>query len=259
MPDKNFALRGAEILQERSRAVLRQHHAAANRERRSSAGKTITIAVLAVGLAWSVYSNNRLAQVAYSRDTVYAVLQPNGEFISSTHYKDVAPAATQEQDVQIALWAYVQARDCYGSSSFIRQAYIAQAMSDDRVGRQVHNQFALTNPDAPQHTYGEHGIIVQCDVVDPPTPIGENNNQYLFRFRRWEDNGHIHPGDIAAAPIYTVTVAYRTGIYPDTDKRRAWLDRTTFNSPGVQVIDYPGAKPSNAQPVKVASQTAAEP
>jgi hypothetical protein len=28
--------------------------------------------------------------------------------------------------------------------------------------------------------------------------------------------------------------------------RRAWLDRTTFNAPGVQVIEYPGAKPENA-------------
>ena len=40
--------------------------------------------------------------------------------------------------------------------------------------------------------------------------------------------------DWQAAPIYTVTVRYRTGVYPDDDKRRAWLDRSTFNAPGVR-------------------------
>lgn len=205
---------------------------------------------MALGLGWSVYNMNILAEKAASRDTVYAVREANGEWTSSQHYDDVVPAANKEQDVQNALWTYVQARDCYGSTSFIRQAYISYAMSDEAVGKQIHAALLLANPDAPQHVYGDHGIAVQCELVDPPTPVGENNNQYLFRFRRWEDSGPNKPNSLADAPIYTATVRYRTGIYPDVDKRRAWLDRVTFNAPGVQVVQYSGAKPTNAVPLR---------
>ncbi len=254
MPDMHAPLRSTDAMQQRADAVRRQHQAHVQRERRIGNGKTAAIVLLAGGLAWTVWNMNQLATKAAGRDTVYAVREANGEWTSSTHYDDVVPAAGKEQDVQNALWTYVQARDCYGSSSFIRQAYIAQAMSDERVGKQIHAAFLLTNPDAPQHVYGEHGIAVQCELVDPPTPIGENNNQYLFRFRRWEDAGPNRTDNIAAAPIYTASVRYRTGIYPDVDKRRAWLDRVTFNAPGVQVVDYPGAKPQNAQPPRTGAR-----
>jgi hypothetical protein len=119
---------------------------------------------------------------------------------------------------------------------------------DEHVGKQVKEQFDLNNPQAPQHVYGDHKITVQCELVDPPAPIGNTllNNEYMFRFRRWEETDRTTRADITAAPFYTVTVKFRTGIYPADDMRRAWLDRTTFNAPGVQVIDYPGAKPENA-------------
>jgi hypothetical protein len=126
----------------------------------------------------------------------------------------------------------------------VRQYYMALAMSDERVGKQVKDQFLLTNAQAPQHVYGDHGVTVQCDLVDPPAPIGDPlNHQYLFRFRRWEQSARSTPADQAAAPFYTVTVQYRTGVYPQQDPRRAWLDRVSFNAAGVQVIEYPGAKP----------------
>ena len=249
MPDEFASVRGTENLKRRDAAVRRQRDLAVRKEKQAGLGKTVVIGLMGLGLCWSVYNMNLLATKAASRDTVYATLQADGEFVSSVHYSEIPTKAGQEQDVQNALWNYVMARDCYGSSSFIRQAYMAQAMSDQRVGTEVHNQFALINPQAPQHVYGEHGVTVQCDAVDPPTPIGDNNNQYVFRFRRWEEGERSRPGDIAKAPIYTVTVRYRTGIYPRDDARRAWLDRTTFNAPGVQVIEYPGAKPENAAPV----------
>ncbi len=254
MPDAHADLR--EGLEERARTVRKQHAAAIRGQRRAGQVKNLAIAALGAGLAWAVYNNNRLAQLASTRDTVYAAVQADGEVISSTHYSELPPAARQEEAVQNALWTYVQARDCYGSSSFIRQAYIAQAMSDERVGRQVRAAFILANPLAPQHVYGEHNITVQCEPVDPPTPIGDDGNQYLFRFRRWEDDGRTTAAAAASAVVYSVTVRYRTGIYPTDDKRRAWLDRTTFNAPGVQVLDYPGAKPENARPLPKPARTA---
>ena len=255
MPDPHADIR--RTLDERAAAVRQQHAAAVRGQRRSNQAKNLAIAALGAGLAWTVYNNNRLAEKAATRDTVYAVIQAGSpEVVSSTHYSELPPAAKQEEAVQNALWTYVQARDCYGSSSFVRQAYIAQAMSDQRVGRQVHAQLTAANPNAPQHVYGEKGITVQCELVDPPTPVGDDDNQYLYRFRRWEDDGRNTGTTMATAPVHSVTLRYRTGIYPANDKRRAWLDRTTFNAPGVQVLDYPGAKPENARPPGRTARTA---
>ncbi|HME24267.1 MAG TPA: VirB8/TrbF family protein [Acetobacteraceae bacterium] len=252
MPDIFVNERGAENLRKREETVRAQHAASVNSSRRADTAKNIALVALAIGCAWTVYNNGVLADKVAHRDTVYALIQPNGEVISSTHYADVPPAAVQEQQIQNALWTYVQARDCFGSSSVVRQFYIAQSMSDERVGRQVREQFDLTNPQAPQHVYGEHGVTVQCELVDPPAPIGDPlNHQYLFRFRRWEEGPKTTPADIAAAPFYAVTAKFRSGVYPEDDKRRAWLDRTTFNAAGVQVIEYPGAKPENSARARV--------
>jgi len=254
MPDPHAELR--EGLEDRARTVRKQQAAAVRGQRRAGQAKNLAIVALSAGWAWSSYNNGRLAQLAATRDTVYAAIQADGEVVTSIHYSELPPAAHQEEAVQNALWTYVQARDCYGSSSFTRQAYQAQAMSDERVGRQVRAAFILANPLAPQHVYGEHNITVQCELVDPPTPIGDDGNQYLFRFRRWEDDGRTSSAAAATAVVYSVTVRYRTGIYPTDDKRRAWLDRTAFNAPGVQVLDYPGAKPENARPLPKPARTA---
>lgn len=250
MPAANTAPRSN--LEKRAEAVLKQHAADVRSQRRDRAVWRWA-AIGFAGLAgWFGWQNSKLAPLVATRPVVYAVLQPNGEWITSDHYDEVVPAAKKSEDVQNALWTYVRARDCYGSESFLRQAYIAQAMSDDRVARQVRAQFNVAaNPLAPQKIYGEKGITVQCDLMDPPTPIGDTGDQYLFRFHRLEDEGRgATAADVLRAPVYTVTVRFRTGIYPKVvdDKRRTWLDRVTFNAPGVQVLDYPGAQPVNARP-----------
>lgn len=257
MPDISADERNLDAMRQRDEAVRKQHAASVNSRRRTETAKAIAIVGLGAGCAWLVFSNGQLSAKLAGRDVVYAMVQPNGEIIASTHYSDVLPAAKQQEQVANALWTYAQARDCYGSSSPLRQFYIAQSMSDERVGKQVRDQFAIENPDAPQHIYGEHNVTVQCDVVDPPTPIGDiENNQYLIRFRRWEQGPRATPTDANQAPVYSVTMRFRTGVYPQDDPRRAWLDRTTFNAPGVQIIDYPGAKPENARPIKSIKQAA---
>lgn len=251
MPDPFAAERDVETMRKREAVVRAQHAASVNRRRRSDTAKVLALTALALGCSLLVYSNAELADKVAHRDTVYALIQPNTEVVASTHYADVAPSEVQDEQIQNALWTYVQARDCYGSSSIVRQYYIAQSMSDEHVGKQVKDQFDLKNPQAPQHVYGDHGITVQCELVDPPAQIGDPlNHQYLYRFRRWEELGRSTPAEAAAAPYYSVTVGFRTGIYPQDNARRAWLDRVTFNAPGVQVIDYPGAKPTNTPTVK---------
>jgi len=252
MPDMHAAAR--DTLQERAKAVLKQHNAAVRSQRRASSGKTLLIVGLGAGLAWSVYNQNQMAAKALGKEVVYATLTASGELISSTHYSEIASASQQTEAIQNALWNYVQARECFNTPTAPRSYYIAQAMSDDRVGRQVHRQFDLSNSDAPQHVYGEKGIAVQCEPIDPPMPQGSSGDIFFFHFRRWLDNGHTSAAEIAAAPGYSVAVRFRTGIFPK-DPRRAWLDRSTFNAPGVQVIDFPGAQPDNARPaIKVSSR-----
>lgn len=249
MPDSFVAERNEDAMRQREAAIRSQHVSAVNSKLRTETAKSIVIVGLSLGCAYLIQSNGHLTDKVAGKDVVYAALQANGEWISSTHYTEVVSAAKQSEDVQNALWTYVQARDCYGSSSPLRQYYIALAMSDTAVGKQVKDQFLLTNPMAPQHVYGEHETTVQCDLVDPPTPIGDvANNQYLFRFRRWERTPRSLPAEAEAAPFYTVTVRFITGVYPADEPRRAWLDRVAFNAPGVQVIDYPGAKTENARP-----------
>ena len=244
MPDIHGGERNPDAMRKREAAVRAQHAASVVSRRRGEAARNLALLALSLGCGWLVYSNGELATKAASRDTVYAVVQRNGEVISSTHYADLPPTALPEESIQNTLWMYVQSRDCFGSFSPVRQYYMALAMSDERVGKQVKDQFLLTNAQAPQHVYGDHGVTVQCDLVDPPAPIGDPlNHQYLFRFRRWQQSARSTPADQAAAPFYTVTVQYRTGVYPQEDPRRAWLDRVSFNAAGVQVIAYPGAKP----------------
>jgi hypothetical protein len=245
LPDVFSNERGPEINRERENAIRAQHIAKVKAERRRSAAQATLLGGLALGCGWLIYNNGKLVEKLAAQPVVYAAIQSNGEVIASTHYSELPPVAGQDP-ITNALWTYIQARDCYGSQSPVRQYYIALAMSDQAVGRQVKNQFSLNNPMAPQLVYGQHNITVQCDVVDPPTPVGDlANNIYFFRFRRWEQGPSSQPGDAEAAPFYSVTVRFQTGVYPEQDPRRAWLDRTTFNSPGVQVIDYPGAKQIN--------------
>jgi VirB8 protein len=246
--------RSEDAMRERADAVRKQHAASVRSRRRTDTAKNVALVGVAVGWAWAAYNNNRLAEKVVGREVVYAVLQPNGEFIASDHYAEPVPRETQQDNINSAGWTYVQARDCFGSSSLIRQYYIAQTMSDDHVANQARAQFSLDNPEAPQHVYGDHGITVQCEMIDPPTPIGDAaNNQLLFRFRRWEETAKTTYADKASAPFYTVTMHYRLGVYPP-DPRRKWLDRNTINPPGMQVVDYPGAKPENAVPVKTRKQ-----
>ena len=252
MPDQYAALRGTDTLRDRETAIRAQARAERVRNNRAAVLKNIALAGLAGLVGWTAYNNNRRAQKATDRTVVYAVLQPNGEFIASTHYDEVIPPTVEKLQVENALWTYVQARDCYSLSDFVRQAYIAQAMSNERITNALHKEYRLDNPNAPQHVYGDHGITVHCDEVDPPLAIGDAGDLYYFRFRRYEDDGRGHPEAAALAPVYGVTVRYRTGIYPTgnttNDKRRTWLDPVTFNAPGVQILDSPGATPVSAQP-----------
>jgi len=205
MPDIYGAERNPDAMHKREAAVRAQHAASVLSRRRGDAARNVALLALSLGCGWLVYSNGELATKAASRDTVYAVVQRNGEVISSTHYADLPPNALPEESIQNTLWMYVQSRDCFGSFSPVRQYYMALAVSDERVGKQVKDQFLLTNAQAPQHIYGDHGVTVQCDLVDPPAPIGDPlNHQYLFRFRRWEQSVRSTPTDQAAAPFHRV-------------------------------------------------------
>ena len=256
MPDIYSDERNPDAMRKREAAVRAQHAASVVIRRRGEAARNLALLALSLGCAWLVYSNGELATKAASRDTVYAVVQRNGEVISSTHYADLPPNALPEESIQNTLWMYVQSRDCFGSFSPVRQYYMALAMSDERVGKQVKDQFLLTNAQAPQHVYGDHGVTVQCDLVDPPAPIGDPlNHQYLFRFRRWEQSARSTPADQTAAPFYTVTVqSGQASIRSKTPAAPGWTgsastpracrsSNTPAPSPKACPLLWPGGEP----------------
>ena len=259
MTDPHDSIRNPVAREARSIAVQRQHDAAIGRHRRLETARNVATVALAIGLGWAVYNNARLADLVGSVPTNYVVLQANGAFVASTNYREVVAVGTQEDQIIASLWLYVVSRDCYGEQSPIRQYYVGQAMADERVARQARDDWALTNPASPQHVYGDHQQTVQCDQVDQPTPVGDGNNTYLFRFTRYVEDGHQTPQSIAQAPVYSVTVRYRTGIYPTDDTTRFWRDRKTINPAGVQVIDYPGARPTGRSLTPRVAQAGARP
>lgn len=246
MPDNLAAQRATR--EDRGKAVIAQHNAAKRGKKRASAAKSAAIVLLGAGLAWTTYTNNRLAEKVLGKEVVYVSLLASGDILSSSHYSEIASASQATENVQNSLWTYVQARDCFNLPNASRQFYIAQAMSSQTVAAQVRQALDPKVATSAAHTYGDKGITVQCEAVDPPTPQGDAGDIFYFRFRRWEERGRpASASDVAAAPIYSVALRFRTGIFP-ADPRRAWLDRTTFNAQGVQVTDYPGAQPTNARP-----------
>lgn len=247
MLDEDLERRSVASLTARYANVQRQFRASERSSRRTRTGLQGALLACVAGLAYCAWNMNRLAEKAEGREVVYAVLQDNGEFVTSTHASEVVPVNVQGREIESALWGYVEARDCYGSSSFYRQYYMVQSMSDEHTAKQFRAIVANTNPDRPQHILGEHNLTIRCEPIDAPTPLGEHSDQYLFHFNRWLVGGP--PGTDVKEP-YTATLRFRTGEFPH-DKRRAWLDPVLFNPLGVQVIDYPGALPTNATPPAV--------
>jgi len=92
MPDMHAAAR--DTMQDRAKAVLKQHNAAVRSQRRASGGKTLLIVGLGAGLAWTVYNNNQLATKALGKDVVYATLQTSGDLVSSVHYTEIVTVHT---------------------------------------------------------------------------------------------------------------------------------------------------------------------
>jgi hypothetical protein len=123
MPDIFVAERNADVMRKRDEAVRKQQVASVNSRRRADVAKAIIIVGLGAGCAWLTYSNGKLSERLANQPVVYAVIQANDEVVASTHYAEVPPAATQDQQIQNALWTYIQARDCFGSSSPLRQYY----------------------------------------------------------------------------------------------------------------------------------------
>lgn len=228
----------------REKAILKQHNASISKSRRTEQGKTIAMLLLAGGLGWAVWNNQRLAAKAEGKEVVYATIRADGELISSVHYSETVSPVGLQQSVGLALWEYVRARECFNTPSYTRQDYIMKAMSESRISAQIKRDYNSSNPESPLALYGTKSISVQCELVDPPTPV--QDDLMFFRFRRALDNGRVSAAELQAAPVYTVTIRYRTGIFSN-DPRRNWLDRSTFNPAGVQVIDYPRASPENVR------------
>ena len=248
MPDPHAAERNTDAMRKRELAVRLQYEAKIKAERRAAGGKNLVIAALGLGLGWAIYNNGFMAKKLATRDVVYTAVNSEGAAVASTHYEEAVSSRVLEDSIRSAIWEYVQARDCYGSTSPYRQSFIAQAMADQRVAAQFRDSYKYDNPDSPQKLYGDKKIVVRCSIFERIEKEPGSPDAYTVRFYRWEDrDGRQFTNQ--DAPVYVASVRARTGIYPD-DRQRQTFERSTFNPPGVQIIDYPGAIPNNAQPQK---------
>lgn len=197
--------------------------------------KTAVIGALVVVVVAQGLGNYRLAQKAAAVHTVYAVLRDDGTLVNSETFSSLTKEFRDKTEVN-ELWDYVHSRECYASGEASRAYYKVQAMSDPRVSREFVDWYDKANPNSPQNVYGAKGVVVHCDFVSV-APSGDGDG-YSFRFDRWEESDRTKTRPVR----YVAPLRYRTGIYA-SDPRRGWVDKVTFNAAGVQVWEYPGARP----------------
>ena len=219
----------------RYEAVRKQHGLALRRERRFEHAKTAVLLGLGGLCGWLAWTNQRLAARAADTTVVYAVIRDDGTVTNSVRFASL-PRRDQTNTAINVLWDYVQSRECFNATRAARDWQVVQAMSDARVGREWRDWFGMENKQSPQHVYGDHNLRVDCAFVSY-APLGNSGDRYEFKFDRWEvgERGQSRP------IRYVATVRFRTGIY-STDPQRAWIEKATFNAPGVQVTEYPYVK-----------------
>lgn len=213
-------------------------HVGALRARRIAAMVyPLCIAGLIGAVVWQGRSNAILAEKASQTQVVYGIIRDDGEIVNSARFASL-PVQDQSNVTVNALWTYIQSRECYNETTAARDWHIVTSMSDRMIAKQYADWFGQQNKDSPQHVYGDKHTRIECSLVSY-APLGPG--RYMFRFNRAE----VGPSGPGVPVVYAVSLQYRTGIY-STDPK-AWIDRATFNAPGVEITDYPsGARPEGA-------------
>jgi len=227
----------------RYREVRRMHVGALRSRRIGAMVYPFCIAGLVGAIVWQGHSNAILAEKASQTQVVYGIIRGDGEIVNSARFTSL-PVRDQTNVTINALWTYIQSRECYNETTAARDWHIVTSMSDRYIAKQFADWFEQQNKDSPQHVYGDKHVRIECALVSY-APLGPN--RYMFRFNRSE----VSQSGASDPVIYAVSLQYRTGIF-STDPR-AWIDRATFNAPGVQITDYPSA----ARPEGAAHQEAA--
>lgn len=205
------------------------------RERRFGNAKTAAIVLLSGAVGWLAWNNGKLAEQAAAVPVIYTTLRDDGTLVNSARYTSL-PARWQTDNTLNSLWWYVFWRECYSASEAARAHYGVQKMSNERVAREWREFFTERNPQSPQVVLGRRNSYQRCEPVSY-APIGRDGDRMSFRFERWTVDSR---GNDGARTTMYASLAYRTGIF-DPDPETGWKDRVTFNAPGIQVWEYPGA------------------
>lgn len=247
------------------RESMPDHYKAAAAARRREMRREMRVAValsgmLALAAGWAGYltwRNEKLVQLAAenANRVIYVTMRDDGVLVNSVMYTSLPPK-WQTNDRLNTLWHYVFWRECYSESEAPRAYHNVQRMSDDRVSAEWREHMSLQNPTSPRNTHGKKRKHYSCDPINY-SPIGTEDNRYSFRFMRHEhdERGRKDPGIAMYA-----TVAFRSGVYPNDEN--AWIDKAVFNAPGIQVWEYPGARPEGVQQhllSRAAADAAAQP
>lgn len=223
-------------------AAVKARRKEEKRERRFGAAKSLALAGLLAYAAFLSWENRTLTSLAASNANrvVYVTLRDDGALVNTAMYTSLPPKWQSDNRLN-TLWNYVFWRECYSESEAPRAYYNVQRMSDDRVKREWIGHMSLDNPNSPRNKVGKKRHYYTCEPVGY-APVGSEDNRFVFRFKRYE---HDNQGRRDEGIMMHVPVAFRTGVYPKDED--AWIDKTVFNAPGVQVWEYPGARPDALQ------------
>jgi hypothetical protein len=212
------------------------------RDRRYAFTLFAGVALLTGYSAFISWENRKLAQLAAenANRVIYVTLRDDGTLVNSVMYTSLPPKWTSDNRLN-TLWDYVFFRECYSESSSPRDYYIVQRMSDTRVRTEYINHMSKENPNSPRNKLGKLGHYFSCDPISY-TPVGSDDDRFEFRFMRYHHNER---GFKDRGISMHVAVQFRTGIWPSDE--HAWKDKSVWNAPGIQVIEYPGARPDAVQ------------
>lgn len=209
----------------------------ARRESLKSLGLILAAPAIASGwVAWAL--RPRIEQ-----RTEFVPIREDGTPARASRLEDLPPEAQRDIAVN-ALWNYVYLRESYSSGTAEYAWRIVSAMSDDRVRAEYQAAHNTKNPQSPWAIYGTKGTVkIDYDSHDdlaPPEGYRGPPPGYAFRFWRTEQRDGMPP----ARAMWGASLRIRRNVN-GIDPRQ----RYEFNAPGIQVWEYPGARPVGPQTI----------
>lgn len=228
---------GEEIAHWNAVAAKLRNEEAKRSRRETLKSFALILAAPAVASGWVAWA----LKPRIEQRTEFIPIREDGTPARAYRLEDLPPEAQRDMAVN-ALWNYVYLRESFSSGTAEYAWRVVSAMSDERVRTEYQAAYNIRNPQSPWAIFGTKGTVkIDYDSHDdlaPPEGYSGPPPGYAFRFWRTEQRDGMPP----IRAMWGASVRFRrnvTGIDP--------RQRYEFNAPGVQVWEYPGARPVGPQ------------